>query len=86
MKSSSPQISVVTAAGWGSLNNPTHHQNLEFKTMEKGFFESGLVLDNILTLNTTGLGIGAFYRYGEYALPTMSDNFSYRVSLNYVFQ
>lgn len=85
-KFSAPQISVVSAAGWGTIHNPEYHQQIEFKTMQKGYFESGLVLDKILISNTSGIGLGAFYRYGEYALPRLEDNFSYRISLSYVLQ
>lgn len=83
---SAPEISLVTAAGWGTLDNPEYHQGLTFKTMEKGFFESGLLLDNIFVSNTTGIGVGAFYRYGPYALPELKDNFAFSFTLMYVFQ
>lgn len=83
---SSPEISIVSAAGWGSLKDKDVHRGIEFNTMEKGYFESGLLIDNILTLNTSGIGAGVFYRYGEYAYPEFSDNIGARISFLYVFQ
>jgi hypothetical protein len=35
--------------------------------MDKGFFEGGLIVNNILVSRQTGIGIGGFYRYGFYA-------------------
>jgi hypothetical protein len=35
--------------------------------MDKGFFEGGLIFNNILTSGSAGLGLGVFYRYGNYA-------------------
>ncbi len=83
---SAPEISLVTAAGWGELPHSEYHQGVEFKTMEKGFFESGLLLDNILVLNTSGLGVGVFYRYGPYSLPEVKDNLGFSFTVMYVFQ
>ena len=83
---SAPEFSVVTAAGWGSLDRPQDHQEVNFKTMEKGFFESGLLLDNILVINTSGLGIGVFYRYGPYAFNNVQDNFGFSFTAMYVLQ
>lgn len=83
---SAPEISLVSAAGWGELDNPEYHQGTNFKTMEKGFFESGLLLDNIFVMNTSGFGMGVFYRYGPYALPEIKDNFGFSFTVMYVFQ
>ena len=83
---SAPEFSVVTAAGWGALARPEDHQEVNFKTMEKGFFESGLLLDNILVLNTSGLGVGVFYRYGPYAFENVQDNFGFSFTAMYVLQ
>ena len=85
-KYSALEISLVTAAGWGTLNNPEYHQGLTFSTMEKGFFESGLLFDKIFVLDTSGLGMGVFYRYGPYKLPKVEDNFGFSLTVMYVFQ
>lgn len=85
-KFSAPEISLVTGVGWGTLSNPEYHQGMEFLTMEKGYYESGLLLDNILVSGTSGFGMGAFYRYGPYALPNLADNFGFNFTVMYVFQ
>ncbi len=83
---SAPEISLVTAAGWGTLDHKSDHRGMEFSTMEKGYYESGLLLDNIIILNTSGIGVGAFYRYGPYAFPNVADNFGFSFTFMYVLQ
>jgi hypothetical protein len=58
--------------------------------MEKGFYESGLLLNNVLRVNYyniayIGLGGGAFLRYGEYAFKKQEDNIVYKFSLTLTF-
>ena len=47
-----------------------------FKTLDQGFYESGLEFNQIFK----GLGIGSFYRYGPNGLPGFYDNFAIKVS------
>ena len=80
------EISFISAAGWGAIDNTTSYLGHDSKTMEKGFFESGLLFDNILISGTSGIGLGVFYRYGPYALPEVKDNFGYSFTFLYVLQ
>lgn len=85
-----PELSLVQNAGWGSLKNPELHKYVSFKTMEKGFFESGLMLTNVLRFRYVdilyyGLGGAVFYRYGPNALPTTSDNIVWKVFMSVSF-
>ncbi|UTW68045.1 carboxypeptidase-like regulatory domain-containing protein [bacterium SCSIO 12643] len=82
---SAPEISVLTSLGWGTLDHPEEHQ-MVYSTMEKGFYESGILIDNLLILNTSGIGFGAFYRYGPYQLPNAAHNFGFSFTLLYVLQ
>ena len=57
----------------------------EFKTLESGYYESGLIIDNILRVNILnlfyfGLGAGAFYRYGYYSFEKPIDNAAFKAS------
>ena len=65
--------------GIGSMMNRGAHQGVDFKTMEKGYFESGMIVSNLIRFNYLnlvyfGLGAGGFYRYGQYRLPDEADN------------
>ena len=80
------ELSVVTSAGWGSLDNQEAHSGLTYRTMDKGFFESELLFDNIWVMNSLGLGAGVFYRYGPYAFTDEKDNFGFSFTFLYVLQ
>ena len=56
-----------------------------FNTMEKGYFESGIVVDGILANPMAKLGLGVFYRYGPYSLPNVWDNFAWKYSASIDF-
>ena len=89
-KNFKPEFSIVQNIGYGNLKNPELHQDIEFKTMEKGFFESGLRIDNLLKINYLnlmylGFGGGIYYRYGDYAFAQTKDNLAYRLRLKFTF-
>lgn len=81
-----PQPSLVFNAGFGSLRNPVKHHFPAIKTMEKGYFEGGLLIDNLLISPISAIGAGVFYRLGDYASHRAGKNFFFRLSLNYVLQ
>ncbi len=61
-----PQFALHHAVGYGDMSHKEYHSTT-FKTMDKGFFEGGLIINNLITSNVSGIGIGMFYRYGAYA-------------------
>ena len=85
-----PQFVIFTNVGIGTLKNKEQHSHLGFKTMEKGFYESGLLINNLVRINYynivyLGLGGGAFVRYGPYA-DTVTDQMPvYKLSLVLTF-
>jgi hypothetical protein len=85
VKKFEPEFVITTGVGFGSLSNKENHQGVAFNTMEKGFYESGLLINNIIKLNFTTFGVGVFYRYGPYAFNKESDNFLFKMSLGYAF-
>ncbi len=79
-----PEIVIITNIGFGRLSKPDLQRNLEFKTMEKGYYESGLLLNRLFkSSGIMGIGFGVFYRYGTYALPETKDNFAYKLSFTF---
>jgi hypothetical protein len=79
-----PQICFHHAIGVGTMDASVKNQhNVAFKTMEKGFFEGGLVLNNVLTSGASGVGIGLFYRYGNYASPHVIDNLLPKITVSF---
>jgi len=82
-----PNIIIEHNLAFGSLQNPEDHLDIDFKTMEKGFFEAGLVLENLvrvkyLNFAYIGLGAGMYYRYGPYQNAAFSDNVAWGLKLS----
>ncbi len=71
-----PSLVLVSRMAWGNLQNPERHIGLDFKTLNKGFFESGIEFNQILN----GLGLTAFYRYGPNQLSRLEDNIAIKLS------
>jgi len=85
-----PEFVVFTSIGYGTLQDSSRHKQITFKTMEKGYYESGLMVNNIIKVNYLnlfyfGLGGGVFMRYGPYAYKKTQDNMAYKLSLTVTF-
>ena len=76
-----PQLVLATNLGWGDMKGGVSHPEMNFSTMERGYFESGVVVDGLLSIPLMKLGAGVFYRYGPYALPKTFDNFAFKMSI-----
>ena len=79
----SPDIALENNFGIGNLSSAFRHKNLAFNTMEKGYFESGLMLKGLLRSGLANIGFGVFYRYGPYALPRIKDNIAYKLAVEW---
>lgn len=85
-----PEPSVFQGVGFGSLQNVKAHEGISLKTLEKGYFETGLMVDNLyrqrfFNLFYVGAGIGIFRRWGTNQLPNRADNWAYRLVWNVAF-
>ncbi len=78
-----PIPSLVVNAGIGSLKNRSNHKYSQLKTMEKGYFEGGLLIDNLISSSISPIGLGVFYRAGAYSSDKYSRNLFFRLSINY---
>lgn len=76
MRKVKPSPVLVTRMVWGTMDDAENHFGIGYKTLEDGFFESGVELNRIFH----GFGISGFYRYGPYQLPRFEDNLSLKVS------
>ena len=80
-----PELTIATNIGWGDMRRAVAYPDKSFKTMEKGYFESGFVIDGILSSPIAKVGAGVFYRYGPYSLPKVWDNFAWKWSTTIEF-
>ena len=75
-----PELSIITNIGWGDMRRAEGCPDKNFKTMERGYFESGIIIDGLLYSPISKIGAGVFYRYGPYSLPRVWDNFAWKWS------
>lgn len=76
-----PIISLRFNLGWGKLKHVERHEQVDFKTMERGLYETGIVFDNIFRIGFGQYGFGVFYRMGPYADSNELRNFVFKLSL-----
>ena len=79
----SPDFILETNMGWGDISDIHKHEGLELKSMKDGYFESGLVIDNIIRVAFTRIGFGAFYRYGAYSYEKGIDNVALKLKISF---
>lgn len=79
-KWTSPQIILHHAVGIGTFDQKSLH-NVAFQSFSKGYYEGGFLINNVLNIATTGLGIGCFYNYGAYSSVHAQDNFMVKIGL-----
>jgi len=80
-----PQFVWANNMGIGWLTYPQMHYGLNIQDMRKGFFETGIVIEDLFRHNIMGLGVGVFYRYGAYAYFNEFDNLAFKLSLKIGF-
>ncbi len=82
-KTFNPQLELVHNMGIGKYTNQGNNYFIALKTMEKGYFESGIRLLNILKSSTGGFGLGVFYRYGPYQYSKPEDNLAIKLCVSF---
>jgi hypothetical protein len=71
-----PSLVLVTRMAWGNMEKPEQHIGLNYKTINDGYFESGIELNQIFS----GLGLAGFYRYGPNQLSRLEDNIAIKLT------
>ena len=85
IKKFSPSFGVVFNALTGTLKSPSLQNGIVFKVPEKGFYESGLIINNLFKVSTGGYGVGGFYRFGTYSSPEWKKNVVIKLMLSILF-
>ena len=81
----SPRFVITSSAGWGDNNLIGAGVNENFaKSMNKGYYEAGIQINNILKLDFQGYGLGVYYRYGPYSLPKEINNWAFKFNVTFV--
>lgn len=71
-----PSFVFVSRAAFGGMEKPGQHVGLQYKTLDDGYFESGLEINQIYS----AFGLAGFYRYGPNQLPRFEDNIAVKLS------
>lgn len=80
-----PDLVLLNNIGFGYLSNRENHFNRAARSFEKGYFETGLVINNILRVNFLGLGASVHYRYGGYQNAKLINNFAFKLTMSIAF-
>ncbi|MFZ4400628.1 MAG: DUF5686 family protein [Bacteroidales bacterium] len=71
-----PEVVILTNVMIGSLDNSMSHRNITLKAPDKGYFESGICINNLLKSGFSSFGIGAYLRFGPYRFDNNADNWA----------
>lgn len=89
---SKPELLIYQNAGAGLLRNSDLHSSsdFDFQDISKGFYESGIGLNNLLRFKYAnvayyGFGGSLFYRYGPYRYEKNKENLVFRLTLSIIF-
>lgn len=69
-----PQLVLIARSTFGDMDDIERHEQITFSTLDKGYYESGLELNNLIL----GFGLSFAYRFGPYHLPKFQDNFAFK--------
>ena len=78
-----PQPEFISSFTLGSLKAHSQYINIKYRTLEKGYLESGIMFNSILKSGFSTIGVGFLYRYGPYALLHEWDNFAFKFTMRF---
>ena len=87
IKKFSPRFVLIQNTLFGRMNeiNLQNQRGISFKQADKGYFESGLQINNLLAVKSGGYGIGIYYRSGYYAFSDWRLNLALKLSFSLNF-
>ncbi|MGY6561092.1 MAG: DUF5686 family protein [Luteibaculaceae bacterium] len=81
-----PQLGLVFnyAIGTASPEALARQREVEFRTLDQGFYESGFLVNNLFKSGFSGLGVGVFHRFGPNAFERANDNWFFKLTSVFV--
>lgn len=87
-KNIKPRLVLAANSGIGTLKNPYNYGMVKFKTMDKGFFETGFMINDILYQNFAlikmTVGVGYYQRLGSYRFSKNLDNSIFKFVFKFI--
>ena len=78
-----PELTIVTNMAWGDIRPESDYEALGLHTIDKGYYESGIIVKGLINTLWLKIGAGVYYRYGAYAYDKVWDNFAFKTSITY---
>ncbi|MCD4679397.1 MAG: DUF5686 and carboxypeptidase regulatory-like domain-containing protein [Bacteroidales bacterium] len=75
-----PEIAIAANAGFGWLDHPQSHYEIDVQSFERGYYEAGLLLNKIIDFGFYNYGVGVFYRLGTYSFEETNRNIAWKIS------
>jgi hypothetical protein len=81
-----PEFALSQNIGFGWLDHPERYNYVDpdqkpYKTMDLGYYESGLLINKLVDLKIYTIGIGAFYRWGPYSMDNGWENVAAKLTV-----
>ncbi len=81
-----PAIAITTSICWGDNKFTNDIEGSSYaRKLNKGYFESGIQLNNLICSEPAGFGLGVYYRYGPYHFSKEIDNWAFKLTWTIVF-
>jgi hypothetical protein len=82
-----PEFALAQNIGFSWLAHPEYYQAISdnLGPMDLGFYESGLLINNLVNLRLYNIGIGCFYRWGPLSLDSPWNNTGLKLTLRFPF-
>lgn len=78
-----PEFEFIHNVGYGELLNREKLTYITLSDISKVYTEAGLRIKNLYKSGMSTFGVGAFYRYGNYALDSFKGNFAFKFVLGF---
>lgn len=79
---SRPAIVLAQNMGVGQLGDK-YKELFQFQDYRKGFYESGIEINNLVRIGYLSWGVGLYYRYGPYRFGPVHENFAYKIGFSF---
>jgi hypothetical protein len=82
-----PELAIAQNIGFGWLDHPETYSQIVIKPkpMNLGYYESGILINNLVNLKLYTVGVGAYYRWGPYSFNKAEDNFGAKITVIFPF-
>jgi hypothetical protein len=80
-----PEFAIVQNIGYGNISSNDLHVlpvGFAIEAPTKGYFETGLQANKLLSNGFMAFGFGIYYRYGSYRFSDFEDNLAYKITIS----